>query len=206
MLAIWFGEVVASIVNYVAACVLIELGVIFGVGIVLAQALVPMYATYLSYQLLRFLMENPQSNKKSFKDYLNKCFLGLVSVGLGSSLFIGLLSCSAWAYAQSRFFITFGEGLIGYYSRVFLYELKIHNKFVSYLFNQQSSFCNDLAKRLKRLAKHVRNVSVQLGKSGCCVCRETCCEFVAHRARLGTLCGWFSGASLCAFNSILGCL
>ena len=114
MLANWFGEVVASIVNYVAACVLIELGVIFGVGIVLAQALVPMYATYLSYQLLRFLMENPQSNKNSFKDYLNKCFLGLVSVGLGSSLFVGLLSCSAWAYAQSRFLITFGEGLIGY--------------------------------------------------------------------------------------------
>ena len=114
MLANWFGEVVASTGNYVAACVLIELGVIFGVGIVLAQALVPMCATYLSYQLLRFLVEDPQRNKGSCKDYLTKCFLGLVSVGLGSSLFVGLLSCSAWAYAQSRFLITFGEGLIGY--------------------------------------------------------------------------------------------
>lgn len=114
MLAIWFGEVVASIVNYVAACLVIELGVIFGLGIVLAQALVPMCATYLSYQLLRFLVEDPQSNKVFFKDYLTTCCLGLVSVGVGSSLFVGLLSCSAWAYAQSRFLITFGEGLIGY--------------------------------------------------------------------------------------------
>lgn len=114
MLATWIGKVAETANNYVAACLLIELGVILGIGIVLAQALVPMCATYLSYQLLRFLTGRPPSNKNSFKDWLTKCCLGLVSVGVGASLFFGLVPWSAWAYSQSRFLITFGEQLIGY--------------------------------------------------------------------------------------------
>lgn len=117
MLPIWLDVVVgvvASIANYVAAFLLIELGIIFGVGIVLGQALVPMCATWLCYQLLRFLVEDKQSNKVVFKSYAEKLFFGVVSVGFGTSLYVGLLSWSAWAYAQSRLLITFGEGLINY--------------------------------------------------------------------------------------------